>query len=55
MTTHTFITILAWPLVLYTGIVVLVNVPTFLSLRVKPKGWVILLLFILSLWWLTCN
>lgn len=55
MTTHTFITILAWPLCLYTGLLILFGLGTYLSLRASTKGWVILALFILSLWWLLCK
>jgi len=55
MTTQTFITILAWPLCIYTGLVVIVNTGTYLGLRANAKGWVIFALFILSLWWLLCK
>jgi hypothetical protein len=55
MTTHTFISILAWPLVLFLGLVILCNLPYYLQLRVQPRGWIALLIFLLSLWWLTCN
>lgn len=55
MTTNAFITILAWPLCLYTGLVILVNAGTYLGLRANGKGWIILVLFIVSLWWLLCK
>ena len=55
MTTHTFITIFAWIACIYTSLIVFISLPTYISLRVTQKGWVILCLWILSLWWLTCN
>lgn len=55
MTTHTFLTVLAWPLCLFTGLIILLNLEHYLSLRVKPKGWAVFIVFELCLWWLTCN
>ncbi len=55
MTTNTFLTILSWPVVIYTGIIVLARLPSYLALRVNRKGWIILVFFVVSFWWLTCN
>lgn len=55
MTTSTFITIIAWILSIYCGLVVAVNLPLYLKLKTNTKGSMILLIWVVSLWWLFCE
>jgi len=55
MATHTFISILAWIVGIYCGLVVCVNLGTYVGLRANTKGWVILVLWVSSIWWLLCE
>jgi hypothetical protein len=54
MQTTTFITGLAWIASIWSGIIIIVNIPAYFAARVTPKGWTILALHIASIYWILC-
>lgn len=55
MQTTTFITILAWVAALWSGLIIFLNLPVYLKARANAKGWAILAVYIVSLYWLLCK